>query len=116
MNVNHKRTILPEGFEWGVYAWKMPDGKVLGDAEGNVLNVPSMKGDIQKMGAIRAFVTMELGIEGGEPFFMEGVERLTEAEHAGQMEQLLDGKIPDRDYRTMIGHLKQQRRRERQGG
>ena len=109
-----KRSIVEEGFEWGMYVWKMPDNKILGN-DGSVLNVVSMKGDFTKMAALKRFVNEELGIQAGEPFFMGGVERLSENEWEGQMEQMLDGKVPDRDWRSNIEQAKKQIKEHRGG-
>jgi len=97
-----RRRVVEEGINWGVYAWKMHDGKFLGDKDGNMLNIPAIRGDIRAMSAISRFVKDELKIDGGGPIFLEGVQPLTQAEHDGQMEQLLDGKTPDLDVAAAI--------------
>lgn len=108
-----KRTVVEEGLDWGIYAWQMEDGKVLGDSDGNVLNVPSMRGDLVRMGMISRFVKEELGIQGGGPVFLEGVQPLTEDEHDGQMEQLMNGYVPSLDVASAIDDARQRRRNER---
>lgn len=97
---NKKVTGVEDQFAFGVYAWQMPDGKVLGK-DGDMLNIPSQKGDIRKMAMIREYVNKELGIFAGEPMFLPGVTRLTDAEHDGQMEQLLDGYVPSMDFGSL---------------
>jgi len=111
--VNRRRRTVSDGFEWGVYAWRMPDGKVLGDADGNMLNVPSIRGDVQKMAAISRFVKEQLNIQGGEPYFMEGVMRLSEMEYEDQFAQMLDGKTPTLDLGSVKDDLKEKRRNGR---
>jgi hypothetical protein len=101
---NRKVTGIEDPFEFGVYAWRMPDGKVLGK-EGDMLNVPSQRGDIRKMAAIREFVNRELGILLGEPIFLPGVTRITEDEHADQMEQMLNGQVPSMDLGSLRDDL-----------
>jgi hypothetical protein len=91
-----KITGIEDPFEFGVYTWKMPDGKVLGH-EGNMLNVPSQRGDIRKMASLREYVNKELGILLGEPMFLPGVTRLTEDEHDDQMQQMMEGYVPSMD-------------------
>ena len=110
--MKHRRRYIPEDFDFGVYAWQMPDGNVLGDGDGNMLNVPSMRGDLEKIAAIRNFVNKELHIFAGEPVFFAGVFRLTEEEHADQMEQMLSGLTPSLD----LGARKDDMRRKKRNG
>lgn len=111
--VNHRRRTVSDGIEWGVYAWRMPDNKVLGDGHGNMLNIPSMRGDIEKMRMIQNYVNKELGIFKGEPFFMEGVMRLSQDEYDGQMEQMINGQTPSLDLGSLKDDLKEKKRKER---
>jgi len=113
-NKRTKRSIVEEGFEWGMYVWRMPDSKILGQ-DGSVLNVVSMRGDFVAMAALKRYVNEELGIHSGEPMFMGGVERLSENEWEGQMEQMLDGKTPDRDWRSNMDQAKKQIKGQRGG-
>jgi hypothetical protein len=101
---NKKITGIEDPFEFGVYAWQMPDGKVLGK-DGDMLNIPSQKGDIRKMSMIRQYVNKELGILLGEPVFLPGVTRLTETEHDDQMEQMLNGYVPSMDLGSLRDDL-----------
>ena len=107
--VKHRVSRVSDGFAFGLYAWRMPDGKILGDKEGNVLNVASLRGDIKNMAAIRQYVNKELGIFAGEPYFLEGAAQLTEDEHDGQMEQMMNGEVPSYD----LGSLKDDMRRSK---
>jgi|SRR6478609_798735 len=109
--VKHKVTRVSDGIDVGIYTWKMEDGKVLGDKDGNVLNVLARRGDLVAMAKIANFVRNELGIEGGEPYFLEGAFPQTEGEYADQMEQMLSGQVPDAD----LGSLKDDIRRARGG-
>lgn len=114
--LNHRRRVVRDDvFDWGVYAWRMPDGKVLGNDQGDMLNIPSMKGDITKQRMLQNYVNHELGIFKGEPYFMEGVMRLTEDEHQDQMQQMLEGKTPDLDIATLADDARAKKQREKHG-
>lgn len=109
----HKVTGIEDPFMFGVYVWQMPDGKVLGK-DGDVLNVPSQKGDIRKMSAIREYVNKELGIFSGEPLFLPGATRISDYEHDGQMEQLLNGHVPSMDLGSLRDDIINEKRRAQQ--
>lgn len=85
---------VSDGLEWGLYVWQMEDGNVLGDRDGNVLNVPSVRGDLMKMAKLSNAVK-GLGIVGGQPLFLEGQRRVSEGEWEDQMARLMDGYTPD---------------------
>jgi hypothetical protein len=89
-----KMKFVGENINWGLYVWQMEDGKVLGDQDGNVLNVPSARGDLTKMARLSAAVR-NLGIQGGEPLFLEGQRRVSDEEFDDQMARLIDGYTPD---------------------
>ena len=93
--VKSKRSFVDDGIEWGIYVWQMPDGKTLGDGEGNVLNIPSARGDLIKMASISRYVKEILRIEGGGPVFMEGTRPITDSEWEDQMHRLMEGYTPD---------------------
>ena len=40
-----KLTILDKQYAWGIYFWKKANGKPFTDGNGNVLNIPSHRGD-----------------------------------------------------------------------
>ena len=47
-----KVQVLDKQYDWGIYIWKKANGKPFTDGQGNVLNVPSHRGDqiqIQKL-------------------------------------------------------------------
>jgi hypothetical protein len=108
--VKHRRSRVSDGIDIGVYTWKMPDGKILGNAEGDVLSVQARRGDLVAMTRISMFVKKELGILSGEPYFLEGAVKLTEYEHAGQMEQMINGQMPDYDLGSLKDDMKRARR------
>jgi hypothetical protein len=107
--VNHRRRKVSDNIGVGVYTWKMPDGNIIGDSAGNVLSVNSRVGDISNMARIREYVTKELGITEGAPHFLDGATQLTSTENDVQIEQMLNGQVPDWD----LGSLKDDIRRDK---
>lgn len=74
--------------------WEMPDGRYVGDKDGNFLVSESLtNGDPlveQKMQtAVKGY-----GIEGGKPIWQFG-RKITAMEADDQMERTLEGKVPD---------------------
>lgn len=85
--------VEPTGYAWGIYVWKKSNGKWFTDGEGNILNVPSNKGDesqIQKLREAAAYY----GEPDGEPYFFGGMERISDEEYAEQKDRMKQGLIP----------------------
>ena len=78
----------------GIYVWKMPDGRWIGDEEGNFLSVTSMKGNKAKMDAL-ANEVRSFGIYEGEPLFLAGRRKIDDEEHQYQQQRLKWGMVPD---------------------
>jgi hypothetical protein len=108
-----KRSIVDEGIQWGLYVWQMEDGATLGDGDGNVLNVPSARGDLMQMAALSRYVKEVLRIQGGGPVFYEGTRRISNEEHDDQMARMIEGYTPD-PYD--IGALRDEARAKKQYG
>lgn len=81
------------GYEWGLYFWQLPDGHLLKDGEGNMLNIPSVKGDIGQMAKLRA-AAAHYGYPDGKPWFYAGANRATDEEYEEQKSRLREGLIP----------------------
>jgi hypothetical protein len=81
------------GYEWGLYFWKLPDGHLFRDEDGRMLNIPSVKGDLNQMTKLRQ-AAAHYGQPDGEPWFYAGVNRATDEEYDEQVERLKDGQIP----------------------
>lgn len=85
-------------YNWGLYIWKTSENKIVTDQHGNVLNIPSMKGNQLQIEKLRK-AAESLGIEGGEPVFMSGRRRVTEDEYEYQRQRMEFGLVPDElDY------------------
>lgn len=83
-----------EESSFGLYVWKLPSGELLGNTDGDVLNVPSEKFDLGKMKMLRDAATY-YGFPEGECVFLSGRRRVTEDELEEQKERLKDGLTPD---------------------
>lgn len=80
--------------DYGVYVWCMPDGKWVGDDDGNFLNIPAMRGDKVRMRSL-ADAVRSYGVEGGWPFFLAGNRRVTDEEFEEQLQRQKFGLTPD---------------------
>lgn len=91
----NKSTFKPvEESKYGVYVWRMPDGRFVSDGDGNFLNIPSEKFDLSKMKALREAVNY-YGITEGEAVFLSGRRRVTDSEYEEQQERMVNGLTPD---------------------
>lgn len=81
------------GFEWGLYFWRLPDGKLVKEGNDNYLNIPSVKGDIGQMTKLRE-AAAAYGYPEGSPWFYAGANRATDEEYAEQLDRLDQGLIP----------------------
>ena len=88
------RKQIVEEVPWGVYVWEMPDGKWVGDDEGNFLNIPAMKGDKKRIQALKDAVRA-YGVTEGSPFYLSGHRQVTDEEFEYQKQRLAFGLVPD---------------------
>jgi superfamily I DNA/RNA helicase len=89
-----KTTFIDKGYNWGIYVWKKSNGKWFTDGNGNILNIPSMKGDISKLAELRS-AAAHYGEPDGEPVFFSGLSRVTDEEYSEQVERMKSGLIPN---------------------
>lgn len=78
----------------GIYVWEMPDGRWIGDDEGNFLSVTSMKGNKAKIDALAREVS-SFGISEGRPLFLPGRRKIDDEEYEYQQQRLKWGMVPD---------------------
>ncbi|NCZ76670.1 MAG: hypothetical protein EBY12_01535 [Actinobacteria bacterium] len=78
----------------GVYVWLMPDGRWIGDDDGNYLSVPSRKGNRTRIDELAREVR-SYGIYEGSPHFLAGSRKITDEEFQEQEDRLKWGLIPD---------------------
>ena len=89
-----KLKVIEKGYDWGIYIWMKPNGKAFGDGHGNLLNIPSMRGDLQKMAELRRSAEY-YGCEGGHAAFHPGIKRVSEMEYTEQLSRMREGLIPN---------------------
>tara|TARA_B110000503_G_scaffold1165_1_gene1519 strand:+ start:8706 stop:9092 length:387 start_codon:yes stop_codon:yes gene_type:complete len=85
--------VKPNGYAWGTYVWKKSNGKWFTDGNGNVLNIPSNKGDENQISKLKAAAAHH-GEADGSPYFMPGTNRITDEEYSEQMDRMKQGLIP----------------------
>ena len=91
---NVRRKVIDKGYDWGLYVYKKSDGRWFTDGEGNVLNIPSMKGDISQIAKLKS-AAMHYGDPGdGDAVFVPGLTRITDEEYSEQVDRLKNGLIP----------------------
>lgn len=102
----------------GLYVWMMPNGQILGDGDGNYLNIPAVKGDRSKISNITDVAHSILRDNGvppaGTPVFQPGRRRVTDEEYESQMARLKSGLVPDEyDIASMKETLAAERKHNR---
>ena len=78
----------------GIYVWEMPDGRWIGDDEGNFLSITSKRGNRQRIDALAREVR-SYGIYEGQPVFLEGRRKIDDEEYQYQQQRLKWGLTPD---------------------
>lgn len=78
----------------GIYVWEMPDGRWIGDDEGNYLSVTSKKGNRSRIDALAREVH-SYGIYEGGPKFLSGRRKIDDEEFELQQKRLEWGLVPD---------------------
>ncbi|AWN03914.1 hypothetical protein PBI_PEREGRIN_74 [Rhodococcus phage Peregrin] len=74
---------------YGLYFWKLPNGRYFQDDDNNILNIESKRGDILKMNALREAAIYWGADPNGKPHFVE-TTRATEGEFQEQLRQMLE--------------------------
>lgn len=91
---NANTTILQEESTLGIYVWEMPDGRWIGDDDGNFLSITSIKGNRSKIDALAREVR-SYGIHEGQPKFLSGRRKINNEELEEQEQRLRWGLPPD---------------------
>ena len=86
--------VLEEETTLGIYVWEMPDGRWIGDDEGNYLSITSMKGNRDRIEALRKAVS-GYGVDVGQPVFLSGRRKIDDEEFEYQNARLKLGLVPD---------------------
>ena len=95
MDINRTKTrILEEESTLGIYVWEMPDGRWIGDDDGNFLSVTSKKGNGSRVDALAREVR-SFGVYEGKPKFLSARRKITDEEYEEQEQRLRWGLVPD---------------------
>lgn len=87
---------------WGVYVWEMPDGRWVGDENGNFLSIDSTEGNLAKIRELTSAVR-SYGVEEGRPLFLTGRRKVDDEEYEKQKFRMALGMVPDEwDLPAMI--------------
>lgn len=89
---NLKITKVKDNSPYGLYVWLLPDGNIFRDDDNNVLNIPSLKGDQEKVDIITK-AAASYGQPEGKAVFIHGVGRLTDEEYEQELERRNNGLI-----------------------
>lgn len=91
---NVRRKVIDKHYDWGLYVYKKSSGKWFTDEDGNVLNIPSMKGDISQISKLKQ-AAMHYGDPGdGNAVFVPGLTRISDEEYSEQLDRMKNGLIP----------------------
>ena len=90
---NIKSSVVEET-RLGVYVWEMPDGRWVGDDNGNYLSISSFKNDQKRIDALTQSVK-SYGINEGKAKFLSGQRKITDEEYEEQKQRLEWGLTPD---------------------
>lgn len=94
MDIKRINQSVVEETRLGIYVWEMPDGRWIGDDDGNFLSITSTKGNKSKIEAL-AEVVKSYGIDTGQPKFLSGRRKIDDEEFEHQQQRLKWGLTPD---------------------
>lgn len=79
---------------WGMYVWQTPDGEILGDGDGNVMNVFTTKGNQKSIQALTD-AARHYGFPEGQAVWWSGKRRIDDEELEYQQSRERLGLVPD---------------------
>ena len=95
MDITKKNTrFLEEESTLGIYVWEMPDGRWIGDDDGNFLSVTAKKGNRSLINALAREVR-SYGIYEGGPKFLSARRKISDEDFEHQKQRLDWGLVPD---------------------
>jgi hypothetical protein len=113
MDINRINTkVLDEETRLGIYVWQMPDGRWIGDDEGNFLSITSTKGNKSRI-SLLADSVRSYGISEGGPVFLSGRRKIDDEEFEYQQQRLKWGLVPDP---LDVGNYKDEMKALKNGG
>jgi hypothetical protein len=101
-----KITILDKNYDWGIYVWQKENGKWFTDGQGNILNIPSHRGDSVQLNKLRQ-TAAHYGEPNGKPVFFAGMNRVTDEEYSEQFDRMQQGLIPNLNDLGAVAAAKQ---------
>jgi hypothetical protein len=95
MDITKKNSrFLQEESTLGIYVWEMPDGRWIGDDDGNFLSVTAKKGNRSLIDALAREVR-SYGIYEGGPKFLSARRKISDEDFEHQKQRLEWGLVPD---------------------
>ena len=91
---NVRRKVIDKQYDWGLYVYKKANGSWFTDGEGNVLNIPSMKGDVSQIAKLKQAAIHHGDPGDGKAVFVPGLTRISEEEYSEQLDRMKSGLIP----------------------
>lgn len=91
---NVRRKVIDKQYDWGLYVYKKANGSWFTDGEGNVLNIPSMKGDVSQIAKLKQAAIHHGDPGDGKAVFVPGLTRISEEEYSEQLDRMKNGLIP----------------------
>ena len=91
---NVRRKVIDKHYDWGLYVYKKSNGKWFTDEDGNVLNIPSMKGDISQIAKLKQSAIYYGDPGDGNAVFVPGLTRISDEEYSEQVDRMKNGLIP----------------------
>ena len=104
-------SVVQDESDYGIYVWKLPNGQLFMDDDGNTLNIPSMRYDIECIKIITE-AARYWGEPEGEAVFMAGVGRATDSQAREDIDRMAEGLTPYGD----LGNWKELFANERKNG
>lgn len=89
-----KIKVIDKNYDWGIYVWKKSNGKWFTDGQGNILNIPSRRGDLSKLTELKN-AAAHYGEPDGEAVFFAGLNRISDEEYSEQKQRMSEGLIPN---------------------
>lgn len=89
-----KATLIDKNVDWGLYFWKLPNGHLFVNEDGDPLNIPARKGDIRALAEIQKAAAY-YGQPEGSPWFYAGIRRASEETYSEQVDRMKQGLIPN---------------------
>ena len=94
MNLRTTNKEIVEEVPYGMYVWECADGEILGDGDGNIMNVFCMKGDSAAIKALTQ-AARHYGFPDGRPVWWSGKRRVTDDQLEEQIARAKAGLVAD---------------------